>query len=183
MSTKLIVAADDKGGIGKSGGLPWKLPADLARFRQLTMGGTYIIGRRTWDSLPESMRLANGLPGRVGIVVSKSLPDGWDLKYPSVWLTRSMEHALRLAGDEGMRFHIPAETWIVGGAEIYQQALDLDMVDEIYLTRVRGDFGCDVFWSGVPAEGWGLVSTEFPVGHSSLLGPPAYQFEVWRRVR
>lgn len=62
--------------------------------------------------------------------------------------------------------------WVIGGGQVYAQALDLGLVDEIYLTRVKGDFGCDVKWPGVPA-GWRLNAMDMP-GHA------AFHYEVWR---
>lgn len=168
---KLICACDDKGGIGKDGRIPWHIPEDLKRFKQLTMRQTCIMGRKTLDSLPDAYR---PLPNRHSIVVTnqQSLLDRsidgeggmTTIRFLSLW------DAFVLA---------PEQTWVIGGASVYAEALALCLIDEIHLTRVRGDFDCDVFFPGVP-EGWRRVSVENPAGHSALLGEPAYRFEVWK---
>ena len=119
MSTvSLVVAADEEGGIGRGGGLPWHLPADLKHFRALTMGKPVIMGRRTWESI------GRPLPGRRNVVVSRQP----SLQVPGCEVAGSLDDALRLADDA-------AEACVIGGAEIYRLALPL--ADQIHLTRVH----------------------------------------------
>jgi dihydrofolate reductase len=119
--TIALVAAVACGGvIGRDGGLPWHLAEDLARFKSLTTGHTVVMGRKTWDSLPERFR---PLPGRRNIVVTRD-PD-WpaDGAEPA----GSLEDALALATED-------ARVFVIGGAQIYRLALPL--ADELLLTEI-----------------------------------------------
>lgn len=104
MTVALIWAQSTSGVIGRDGAIPWRLPEDMARFRELTMGHTVVMGRRTWESLPGRFR---PLPGRRNVVVSRN-PD---------YQARGAEVVSSLAD-------IAAETtWVIGGAEIYHLAM------------------------------------------------------------
>jgi dihydrofolate reductase len=137
----LIWAQAGNGVIGDAGTIPWRLPEDLARFKELTLSGAVVMGRRTWDSLPERFR---PLAGRHNIVITRQ-PD-WSAEGATV--AHSLADALAVSG--------PGPVWIIGGGEIYRQAMpqadrlevtevDLDangdtvapMVDEAF-TRVAG---------------------------------------------
>ena len=104
MSVALIWAQSTSGVIGREGGIPWHLPEDLVRFKELTMGHTVVMGRRTWESLPQRFR---PLPGRRNIVVSRN--PGYQA--PGAEVVGSIEEA---PGQQ---------TWVIGGAEIYHLAL------------------------------------------------------------
>lgn len=155
---KLIVAADALNGIGRHGRVPWHIPLDLARFKTLTMGGTVIMGRKTWESLPARFR---PLPGRYNIVLTRLLDPAW----PKVAVVSSLSHIADPPGTDG-------PCWIIGGGQVYRQAMELDLVDEIYLTRVHGVFDCDVTWPGVP-EGWRMTHQE--THHNDRI----FTFETW----
>lgn len=115
----MIVARATNGVIGRDGRLPWHLPADLKRFKALTMGGAMIMGRRTFESLPGL------LPGRRHIVITRDL--AWQA--PGAEVAHDVAEALALAGDEA--------TAVIGGAEIF--ALFLPLVHRIELTEIDGD--------------------------------------------
>lgn len=114
----IIVAVAENGVIGRAGGLPWRLPADLRRFRERTMGHPVIMGRRTWESI------GRPLPGRRNIVVTRTP----GFRAPGAEIAGSLEEALRLAGDTD-------EIFVIGGAQLYAEALP--RADRIYMTRVR----------------------------------------------
>lgn len=119
---KNIVVAYDKGGaIGKNGELPWvgKLPADMKRFRDLTTGESIIMGRKTFESLPERFR---PLPGRQNIVLSLGEVAGTGFQ-----IARSLEEAYALAEHE--------EVNVIGGGQIYNAALP--SIDRIYATEIN----------------------------------------------
>lgn len=111
-----IVAMTESGVIGRQGDLPWRLSTDLRRFKQLTMGGVLIMGRRTYESI------GRPLPGRATIVISRNA----DWSAEGVVRASSPEEALRLAGNR--------QTFVVGGAEIYRQLLS--KCSDLLLTRV-----------------------------------------------
>ena len=107
----LIFARAANGVIGKDGGLPWHLPEDLAHFKRITSGRPVVMGRKTWDSLPPKFR---PLPGRTNIVVTRQA--GWAAQ--GAIRAGSLEDALAICPED-------ADAWVIGGAEIYRQALPL----------------------------------------------------------
>jgi dihydrofolate reductase len=136
----LIFARAANGAIGRDNAMPWHLPEDLAHFRRWTQGCPVVMGRRTWDSLPPRFR---PLPGRTNIVVTRQ-PD-WHQN--GVRSASSLEEALRICE------HDP-ETWIIGGAQIYAQALPL--AQRAVVTEIHRDFAGDAF---APALGAGWTET------------------------
>ena len=111
MELKLIYARSRNGVIGRDGQLPWHLPADLAHFKQTTLGQAVVMGHKTWDSLPERFR---PLPGRTNIVITRQT----DWHAPGALVAHSLEQAMSLCP-------APGPLWVIGGAEIYAQALPL----------------------------------------------------------
>jgi dihydrofolate reductase len=139
----IVVAYDRLGTIGKDNKLPWagKLPADMRRFRELTEGTSVIMGRRTFESLPDSAR---PLPNRQNIVVSLS-----QQAFRGAEAATSLEDAFSKATHEAM---------IIGGATIYRQALPL--VDRVYATRITAQVeGGDAFFPELSLEEW--VPTDY----------------------
>jgi dihydrofolate reductase len=133
----IIVAMDEAGGIGKSGGLAWHLSDDLKHFKALTMGHYLIEGRKTYESI------GRALPGRTNIIVTRNrnfFAQGCVVAY-------TLEDALDLAERNG-----ETEAFIGGGGEIFAQALPL--VQRIYLTRVHTQADCDVFFPQVDWREW-----------------------------
>jgi len=143
MAVSLIVAVSENGVIGRDGGLPWRLSADLKHFKKTTMGHHLIIGRRTWDEVGKP------LPGRTMVVVTRSRkfsPQG-------VQVVRSLEQAIEVAAADD-------EPFIGGGAQIYRIALARDLVDRIYLTRIHAEVEGDTFFPDFDIDRWELVSEE-----------------------
>ena len=137
----LIVAASENGVIGNSGDLPWRLSADLKRFKQLTMGHAMIMGRKTFESIG---RL---LPGRTTIIVTRQT--GYE--FPGALIAGNVSQAIEMSG-------IDEHPFITGGAEIYRVALPL--VEKIYLTRVHVDIDGDTYLSGIDWTQWRRVESE-----------------------
>ncbi len=130
---KAIVAMTDDRVIGHDGTLPWHLPEDLKRFSNLTKGHAVLMGRKTYDSIPDKFR---PLPGRKNIVISRSKRD-----YPEGVLCMNLDDIFGGALDRMESEFTSNIVWIIGGAEIYRETLA--MVSEIELTRVIGDFTGD----------------------------------------
>ena len=105
MSIALIWAQSTSGVIGRDGGIPWRVPEDLARFKELTMGHPVVMGRRTWESLPPRMR---PLPGRPNLVLTRNP----DYRADGAEVVTTIEQALSTP-----------RTWVIGGAEVYHLAL------------------------------------------------------------
>jgi len=139
----LIVAVSANGVIGRDGGLPWYLPADLKHFKRTTMGHHLIVGRRTWEEVGKP------LPGRTMVVVTRSrrfAPDGAQVAH-------SVEQALELAAEDD-------EPFIGGGSQIYRIALARDLVDRVHLTRIHAEVEGDTFFPEIDFGEWELVSEE-----------------------
>jgi dihydrofolate reductase len=137
----IVVATDERNAIGHKGGLPWRLPDDLKRFKALTLGKPIVMGRRTWDSI------GRPLPGRHNIVVTRRP----GLALAGVTVVASLEGALAAAGD------VP-EACIIGGAEVYRLALP--MTDLLHLTRVHATVEADTFFPPIDPGQWEEVSRE-----------------------
>lgn len=131
----LIVARARNGVIGKDGGMPWHLPEDLAHFKRTTLGHCIIMGRRTWDSL------GRALPGRRSIVVTRNAH--W--QGAGAEAAHSLEAALRACGD--------AEAFVIGGAELFEQALALPRL-RLHLTQIDADFDGDTFFPAPDPARW-----------------------------
>ncbi len=128
----IVAAMDEKRGVGKNNQLLFRIPQDFERMRKLTTGHPIIMGRKTFESI------GRVLPGRTNIIVTKNLK----LKIKSCIITHSLEEAIEQAGTaEGSD-----EIFIFGGGEIFRQALEKGLVDKLYLTIARGDFGADTFF-------------------------------------
>ena len=142
-----VAAASSNNVIGKGGTLPWRLKADLRRFRALTLGKPVVMGHRTWDSLD------GPLDRRANIVVTRNR----DLEAEGAIVAYSLDEALRLAGIEA-RERGADEICIIGGGELFREALG--RADRIYLTRVRGDFEGDTHFPELDPQDWVEVSRE-----------------------
>ena len=143
MRLAMIVAMDEDGCIGSQGSLPWRLKTDMQRFKSLTEADGYnavIMGRKTWDSLPDSFR---PLPERVNIVMSRdsdwSHPEADTALYPG----RAIEIAYAEACDE---------CWVIGGAQIY--AMFLEQIEEIHVTTVHTSNSGEIKFPDWDRSGW-----------------------------
>ncbi len=137
MSVGLIWAQSTSGVIGRDGGIPWHVPEDLARFKELTMGHTVVMGRRTWESLPAKFR---PLPGRRNIV-----------------LTRNPDYRAEGAEVITSAEEVPAGSWVIGGSEIYHLALPL--ADRCEVTEVDIDLRIEDEDALAPALGEHWIGT------------------------
>jgi dihydrofolate reductase len=147
----LVVAyAEGNRVIGRDGGLPWHLPSDMRHFRELTTGGTVVMGRKTWASIPEKFR---PLPGRRNIVLSHARPE-----LPGADVFASLPAALAAAEDE---------CFVIGGGTTYAEALP--RASRVYATEVEGAVDGDTFFPALPEGDWSCVSSAEPVtenGHT-----------------
>jgi dihydrofolate reductase len=133
----LIWAQAHDGVIGHDGVMPWHLPEDLARFREVTMKHPVVMGRRTWDSIPPRFR---PLPGRRNIVVTRDAQ--WGTRNPDADAASSLPDALETAGD--------GDVWVIGGGEIYRQALPL--ATRLHVTEIDLAVPGDTVAPGIGSE-------------------------------
>lgn len=133
----LIAAMARNGVIGLANRLPWHLPADLKHFKNLTLGHTVIMGRKTWESLPEKFR---PLPGRNNIVISRQA----GYQAPGATVASSLAAALS-AAQQG-------EAFVIGGAELYAAALPL--AERLELTEIDAEFAGDTYFPAIDLHQW-----------------------------
>lgn len=160
MEIALIYTRAANGTIGKDGTMPWHLPEDLAHFKRLTSGCPVIMGRKTWDSLPARFR---PLPGRRNIVITRQ--DGWSEN--GAQRASSLAEALQLCEQ------VPT-VWVMGGAQIYAQALPL--ATRVEVTEIAQDFDGDTF-APVLGEQWHAAARQDHVGAGGL----AFSFVRYQR--
>lgn len=160
MSISLIVAMAQNRTIGVDNTLPWRCPEDLKHFKALTMGHHMIMGRKTFDSIGKP------LPGRTTVVVTRNA----SLQIDGCVMARSLDEAVAAcAGD--------SEVFIVGGAEIYAQALPL--ADTLYITEIQQEVDGDAHFPAFDRNAWQEVERE--VRSQETPHPLNYHFVTYRR--
>ncbi|MEO7016335.1 MAG: dihydrofolate reductase [Leifsonia sp.] len=158
-----LIWAQAKGGvIGRDGSMPWHLSEDLAHFRTLTGTDTVIMGRKTWDSLPERFR---PLAGRTNVVVTRRT----DWSEPGAIVAHSLEHALTVSPSE--------TTWVMGGAELYRLAIPV--ADRLEVTEIDLEVEGDAFAPSV-GDGWTASPSAALEWHTSKTGL-RYRFLTYLR--
>ena len=168
MKMAMIVAMDEEGCIGNQGDLPWRLKSDMIRFKNLTEADGFnavIMGRKTWDSLPDSFR---PLPERVNIVMSRDI--GWSHEEAEVALYhgRAIEIVYAEACDE---------CWVIGGAQIYE--MFIDRVDEIHVTTVHTSGSGDVKFPEWNRQEW--IETVVEKLEADADNAYATTYSIWTR--
>jgi len=156
----IIVAMDDNRLIGKDNGLPWRLPADLQYFKQVTMGHTVVMGRKTFESI------GRALPGRRNLVLTRN--EAYQAQGCTV--IHSLDE-IDSAPEE--------EVFVIGGAEIFREMLP--RVDRLYLTRIHAAFEGDAYFPEVDESKWRLISTESGVVDEE--NPYPYEYLVFEQDR
>jgi dihydrofolate reductase len=152
----LIVARARNGVIGRDGGLPWKIPGELAHFKRTTMGHPIVMGRKTWESL------GRPLPGRRNIVVTRNA----QYTAAGAEVVASLPAALALCADVD-------EVFVIGGAELYAQALPL--AQRAIVTEIDADFDGDAYFPALDARQWQETA------RSAGSGEPAHAFVTYAR--
>jgi len=138
----IAVAIGENHAIGKNNQLLWHMPADLKFFKQTTSGHTVIMGRKTFDSVGKP------LPNRRNVVITRDP----ELQIEGVELVNSLDEALEITKTE------EKPVFIVGGAEIYRQALP--KTDKLYLTTIHHNFDADTFFPDFDRSEWTVISSE-----------------------
>jgi len=162
MRLSLIVAMSENRVIGRGGQLPWRLSADLRRFKQLTMGHHLIMGRKTWESI------GRPLPGRTSLVISRQP----DYRVDGAEVVPNLPQAiLRAEGDD--------EAFVIGGGEIYQQALPL--VGRVYLTMIHASVEGDTRFPELAADQWRVLE-QSPIQSADEKNDHDYSFLIYERI-
>lgn len=154
----LIWAQTPTGVIGSGGGIPWHVPEDFAHFKEATLGSAVIMGRRTWDSLPERFR---PLPGRRNIVVTRN----------AEWAAEGAERAGSL--DAALALASGEPVWVIGGGELYREAIA--RADVLEVTEIDLDVDGDTYAPDV--AGWSGATGEWQTSRTGI----RYRFRTLRR--
>ena len=142
MRLSLIVAMTRRGVIGRAGSLPWRLSADLKRFKSLTMGHHLIMGRKTYDSLPSS------LPGRKLVILTRTPPAQASSSSPI--FVHNLAEAFEMTSADD-------ETFVIGGGEIFRKTID--RADRLYVTWVEAEVEGDTYFPDWNPSNWKLVES------------------------
>ena len=161
MNLSLIVAYSENRVIGRQGDLPWRLSANLQRFKKLTTGHHIIMGRKTYDSIG---RL---LPGRTTVVITRNP----ELALPGAVTVNGLTAALAAAADD-------PEPFVIGGAEIFAQALPL--ANKLYLTRVLAETDGDCYFPEIDWSEWQNLSKQAVAADAKNQFP--HSFEIYERI-
>ncbi len=154
-SIQAIVVIDENGAIGRQGGLLCHLPADMKHFKEVTMGYSIVMGRKTFESFPR-----RPLPGRQNIVITRNA----DWQYPGVTVAHSVDEAIAAAQTDTV--------FIIGGAQVYEQTLPL--VDVLHLTQIHARWAsADAFFPALDPDEWQEVERE----HHQSDHRNAYEFD------
>lgn len=155
----IIVAFDENSGIGINNTLPWRLPEDLMRFKKITTGHAIIMGRKTFESI------GRPLPNRRNIVLTRQT----DWHPEGIQVVHTLAEAIDLAGSD--------EAFVIGGAEIYAQALPL--CQKLLVTQIHHDVQCDAFFPALDKNSWREV--ERLTQHSEQNGFD-YSFVTYQKI-
>jgi len=145
MKVVLIAAMDRERGIGKNNDLLWHLPADMKFFKETTLDQIVVMGRKNFDSIPERFR---PLPNRENVVLTRNK----DFKTENCLVFHSLEECLENYSNETERI-----VYIIGGGQIYCHALELDVVDEMYITYVDKVYDAETFFPEFNEKDWGIT--------------------------
>ena len=148
MPVSLVVAYARNRTIGRDGGLPWHLPSDMQHFRELTTGGTVVMGRKTYGSIPARFR---PLPGRRNMVLSRDAR----FRAPGAEVYPSLPAALDACG---------RDCFVIGGAATYAEALP--HAARVYATEVAEEVEGDTFFPALPEAQWARVSSGEPIAEN-----------------
>lgn len=194
MRFKMIVATDEANGIGKNNTLPWKCPEDLKYFSKKTKGesiflNAVIMGRNTYESIGKA------LPDRVNYVLSKTLVEIEKEKGEEKEDEEKEKNEKRDNSSANLFFFdnykslleeidskVFNEIWVIGGEKIYKLFLELDMVSEIYITKIKGNYECDAFFPELDGAKYGNKFKKTDTTKSKTNDNKILEFAVYTRV-
>lgn len=167
MNFKIIVATDEKNGIGKNNTLPWSYPEDLKYFSTKTKGNSgysnaVIMGRKTYESIGKP------LPNRINYVLSKTKQNQDNQDNQNLFFFDNYKSLIKHVNTQKIN-----EIWVIGGEKIYKLFLELDLVSEIYITKIKGNYDCDAFFS--------LIDHRFILHERWFGNTPELEFMVFKR--
>ncbi|VFQ67850.1 unnamed protein product [Cuscuta campestris] len=178
---QIVVAATRNWGIGKDGKLPWKLPSDLKFFKEVTVTtadpskkNAVVMGRKTWESIPVDHR---PLRGRLNVVLTRS--GSFDIATSeNVVICSSLGSALQLLASSPYYLSIE-KVFVIGGGEIFREALNADKCEAVHITEVEADIDCDTFMPAIDMTAFQPWCTSIPLEENKI----RFSFTTYVRVR
>lgn len=170
----MIWAQSASGVIGAEGGMPWHVPEDLAYLKQVTSGCPVIMGRRTWESLPDRFR---PLPGRANIVITRQSSRTAELAEQGALTAASLEAALELAET---RLFGASAAWILGGGAVYAEAIEKDLAQIASVTRLDLEVEGDTCAPELDPARWEMVAAMPDQGWQTSETGIRFRFETYR---
>lgn len=171
-----VIWAQALGGvIGVNGEMPWHLPEDLAYFRTVTRGSPVVMGRKTWESLPEDFR---PLPGRTNVVITRDDSRSDELAQDGALTAPSLHEAVDLASSHAFD---TSAIWIMGGGEIYAEALESGIARIATVTQIDLEVDGDTFAPPLEEDTWYLVSSMPESGWETSETGLRYRFDTYAR--
>lgn len=168
MRVSLIVAISENNGIGKNNDLLWHLPNDMKYFKEKTLNHPIITGRKNYISIPEKYR---PLVNRTNIVLTRNT----DFKEENCIIKHNLKDALDYANTIENE-----EVFIIGGGQIYKEALEKDLIDKMYITHVHESFEADTFFPNIDLNKWRKIS-ELTVDRDEK-NPYKHSFVVYEKM-
>ncbi len=168
MNISLIVAIAENNAIGLNNDLLWRLPNDMKFFKETTSGHHIITGRKNYISIPKKFR---PLPNRTNLVLTRQA----DFTDEGSFVFNNLESAINYAKSNN-----ETELFIIGGGQIYQEALNKDLIDKMYVTHVHHNFEADTFFPEIDNTVWSKKNTEFHAQDEKH--PYSYSFVVYEKM-
>jgi len=174
----LIVAMDSNGGIGKKGRLPWRLKEEIKYFKKITTGHIVLMGRKTWESIPEKFR---PLPNRLNVILSRNHTQDLAMHLKK---SGSAENLLAFGSLEGALTGVEnlsnspfrgKKIFVIGGAKLYSAAILHPDCQKIYLTQIQAAFNCDAFFPDF--KGFQAISASDPMEENGI----SYQYKIFQK--
>jgi len=161
--------------IGAEGTMPWHVPEDMAYFKQVTRGSPVVMGRRTWESLPEAFR---PLPGRVNVVITSDDARAQQLSEQGALTASSLDEGIQRAQPHAAE---TSTVWIMGGGAIYAEAIDKGLARVAAVTQLDLSVEGDTYAPELNPEQWHLVSAAPEAGWQPSESGIGYRFETYAR--
>lgn len=176
----LIVAVSENMGIGINGDLPWRLRKEMAHFSRMTKHtkdsskqNAVIMGRKTWESIPEKKR---PLDGRINLVLSRQNL----FLEPNMLVCSSLETALQRLQEPPLAGTVES-AWVIGGSSVYKEAMASPYCSHIYLTKIFKTFECDTFFPRVPADTFKRIKDPDVPDQMQEENDLSYEYQVYER--
>lgn len=161
--------------IGAEGTMPWHVPEDMAYFRQVTRGSPVVMGRRTWESLPEAFR---PLPGRVNVVITGDDARSRQITEQGALTASSLQEAVERAEPHAAE---TSTVWVMGGGTIYAEAIDTGLARVAAVTQLDLNVDGDTYAPALDPQQWHLVSAAPEEGWQPSESGVGYRFETYAR--